>query len=91
MLLKAIEETGSLNQACLNMKLSYSKGRKMLKDIADETGTPAIEFKHGGLGGGQAVITSHGKMLLEKYINFLSEVEGATEDIFEKYYGGSKK
>lgn len=87
MLLKAIEQTGSLNQACENMNLSYSKGRKMLKDILEETGLPAIEFKHGGLGGGQAKITQHGKELLETYQAFLSEVDNSISSLFDKYYG----
>jgi N-terminal domain of molybdenum-binding protein len=86
-LLYAIEKTGSLNKACESMCLSYSKGRKMLKDIIEETGEAAIEFRHGGIGGGEARITEHGKKLLKTYEEFLEEADKAVAEIFIRHYG----
>lgn len=87
MLLEAINATGSLYQACENMNLSYTKGRKMINDIKTETGHAAVEIKHGGTGGGQAKLTEHGLALLNTYKNFIKEAEDSINKIFTKYYG----
>ncbi len=86
-LLEGIEETGSLKVACENMNLSYTKGRKMIKDIETETGEMVIISKHGGVGGGQATLTEHGKALLERYKDFLKEAEKCINEVFMRYYG----
>lgn len=86
-LLEGIEKTGSLKVACENMNLSYTKGRKMIRDIETETGMPVIISKHGGVGGGKATLTEYGVELLNRYKEFLTEADKCVNEVFLRYYG----
>ena len=51
-LLELIEQTGSLQSACTEMGLSYSKGSRMLRGIERQLGVSAVHRWTGGAGGG---------------------------------------
>ena len=53
-LLELIEQTGSLQSACMEMGLSYSKGSRMLRGIERQLGVSAVHRWTGGAGGGGA-------------------------------------
>lgn len=86
-LLGLIGQTGSLQEACLQMNLSYSKGSRMVKEAERKLGFPLAQRWAGGAGGGGSQLTEEGKMLLENYRQMLEEVQKSTEKIYQKYFG----
>ncbi len=86
-LLKKINDTGSIQEACTLMGMSYSKGRKMLKTIEQQLGYPAVTRWTGGIGGGGSVLTDEGKQLIETYETMKEELDDFARDLFVKHFG----
>lgn len=66
-LLEGIRRTGSVQQSCIDMGLSYSKGRHMIRHMEAALQTMLVERTRGGTGGGSAVLTPAGSYLLEQF------------------------
>ncbi len=86
-LLSWIAKTGSLQEACFHMDLSYSKGRKMIKQLEQQLGAPVVQRWTGGSGGGGSVLTEKGKNLMEAYENLVASVQDFTDQAYQKYMG----
>ncbi|MDR2535537.1 MAG: LysR family transcriptional regulator [Treponema sp.] len=87
-LLLAIKETGNVRQACENMRMSYSKGWKLLKTLEGYLGFSVAVRYQGGKGGGKAYLTDEGLAFLEKHRSFLQDCQNAVQQVFNAYYGG---
>ena len=61
MLLEYIEATGSIQEACARMELSYSKGSRMIKKAEKQLGFRLLERRIGGSGGGGSRLTPEAK------------------------------
>lgn len=85
-LMHLVEETGSLSEACRRMEMAYSKGWKITKRAEEDLGFALMEGSRGGSRGGRTTLTEEGKAFLEKYKNFLREVEESTKKSFQKYF-----
>lgn len=85
-LLRYINETGSISDACIKMNMSYSKGVKIIKNIEKQLGIKIVKSKSGGIGGGYSYISEEGKILLSNYQKMLAEVQEDTLRIFQKYF-----
>lgn len=85
-LMRLVEETGSLSEACRRMEMAYSKGWKITKRAEEDLGFALMEGSRGGNHGGRTKLTEEGKAFLEKYENFLQEVEENTKKSFQKYF-----
>ncbi len=66
-LLKAIEEEGSLSAASRKLGVSYVFAWEYLQRINEILGTPVVETRRGGRGGGTAKLTEAGEKLLALY------------------------
>ncbi|MCI8663660.1 MAG: NTP transferase domain-containing protein [Hungatella sp.] len=86
-LLSFIGQTGSLQQACLHMDISYSKGRKMIKQLEQQLGFPVVQRWAGGSGGGGSVLTENGEKLLDSYEKMVAEIQDFTDQAYQKYMG----
>ncbi|MGN0299277.1 MAG: winged helix-turn-helix domain-containing protein [Lachnospiraceae bacterium] len=86
-LLGRIEKTGSLQEACAQMQMSYTKGSRMVKNVNRELGVPAVERWIGGVGGGGSRLTKEGKELIENYQRLVDDVQRYTEERFQFYFG----
>ncbi len=86
-LLGWIKQTGSLQEACLHMGVSYSKGRKMIKQLEQQLGFPVVQRWTGGSGGGGSALTEKGKKLIEAYESMVAEVQDFTDQAYQKYMG----
>ena len=82
-----IRQTGSIQEACLRIGLSYSKGTRMIKEVERQLGIPVVNRRTGGMGGGGSSLTEEGTRLLEGYEQMVAEVSRSTEVIFRKYFG----
>lgn len=86
-LLEHIEKTGSIQEACVQMEMSYSKGSRLIKKAERQLGFPVTERRAGGLRGGGTVLTSEGKRLLKRYQSLVEEVQKSAENFYQDYFG----
>ncbi|MDO4312284.1 MAG: NTP transferase domain-containing protein [Eubacteriales bacterium] len=86
-LLELIDQTGSIQEACARMDLSYSKGSRMIKAIDRQLGFPAVRRWAGGTGGGGSVLTEEGRNLVNNYQKMVAEIQESTDKIYQKYFG----
>ncbi len=66
-LLRLIEETGSLLTASKQVGISYNKAWKMIDAMNKVSNNPIVSKQRGGSGGGGAVVTDFGKLILDEY------------------------
>ncbi len=89
-LLRAIDETGSLNDAMKKLNLTYRKTWDNLRKIERELGFPLIKPTRGGADGGNTVLTVEGKILIQAFEKFHSEYDQIIQQGFEKILGELK-
>ena len=87
-ILELVKETGSLSKAYKKMRLSSSKGWKILKRAEEDLGFPLVESSVGGKEGGYSTLTEVGEYMLKRYKNFTEELDLAARDIFDNHFGG---
>ena len=66
-LLKAIDETGSLNKAAKLLKMSYKKAWGLIDDVNSRAEESVVTKNIGGKSGGGTVLTPYGKTLIQTY------------------------
>ncbi len=85
-LLELVDASGSIQEACLRMELSYSKGSRMIKAIDRQLGFPAVQRWTGGNGGGGSALTERGRQLVKNYRNMENEIEKFAQESYRKYF-----
>ena len=90
MLLEYIEATGSIQEACARMELSYSKGSRMIKKAEKQLGFRLLERRIGGRiggsGGGGSRLTPEAKDLLKKYQALVQRVREDADKAFREIF-----
>jgi len=86
-LMECIEETGSMQEACTKMGLSYSKAAKMMKKAEKQLGFKLLERRIGGSGGGGSKLTEEGRELLKKYRELTRRVQEDADRVFAEVFG----
>ena len=66
-LLKAIEETGSLNKAAQQLNMSYKKAWGLIDDVNSRAKKSVVTKNIGGKSGGGTVLTPYGKSLVQTF------------------------
>lgn len=82
-LLRAIDETGSLNEAMKKLGLTYRKTWDNLKKIEHELGFPLIKPTRGGVDGGSTVLTREAKIMIRAFEKFHIEYDTIIQNGFE--------
>lgn len=85
-LLIQINKLGSINMACKNLNMSYSKGLKIINNIENELGFKLLDRTIGGKSGGGCSLTEEGKILINAYEKFTEELDIEINRLFEKYF-----
>ncbi len=67
LLLKAIDETGSLSKAAKKLKISYKKAWTLIDAVNKSSKKPVTTASIGGKGGGGAKLTHYGKKLVSAF------------------------
>ena len=88
MLLKQIDETGSVRTPCMRMQLSYSSGWNIIRNLESQLSSPLIKRTQGGAGGGKSHLTDEGRSFLDLYEKFEDELREGAAGLFEKYFEG---
>ena len=66
-LLERIQESGSIRQAALQMKMSYKQAWDLVNHMNERFGHPLVISHRGGKGGGNAVVTEHGLKVISHF------------------------
>ena len=88
MLLKLIDETQSVRQACQRMQVSYSSGWNVIRTLESQLSRTLIRRSQGGAGGGKSSLTEDGKLLLERYEAFSEALRDKAAALFDDYFEG---
>lgn len=73
LLIKYIDEVGSISKAAKKVPMSYKAAWDAIDTINNLCPTPVIEKSTGGVGGGGAKVTPYGKNLIQTYITLQKE------------------
>lgn len=84
-LLERISQTGSIQEACAQMELSYSKGSSLIKSAERQFGYALVKRWTGGLGGGGSVLTEEGETLLARYQEMVRKLQCTAEQLYRTY------
>lgn len=87
-LLELVDEKGSIQKACSEMGMSYSKSWKIIKRAEKELGYPLLHSHNGGNTGGKSELTDEGKAFLERYRSMESILQEQTKKLFIQYFPG---
>lgn len=83
MLMKGVEETGSLSATCKNIDMAYSKAWRIIKRAEKDLGFRLFTGVAGGKNGGGMSLTKEGEEFLEKYDEFERKSRKALQEIFK--------
>jgi molybdate transport repressor ModE-like protein len=84
--LETVNRANSIQTACKQMHISYSKGLKMISRVEKETGVALLERHAGGSEGGVSFLTPKGREFVYSYICMKGELEVYAEQLFEQYF-----
>lgn len=87
LLLKAIDQCGSINQAAKETNLSYRKAWGYIKAMEKRLGIRVVECHAGGKNGGGATLTPEVKDFLEKYDLVEKDIRAAANSKFREIFG----
>ena len=85
-LLRAVEKTGSLRAAAMEMEMAYSKANKLLKQAEQALGYPLTARSTGGRDGGGSVLTPVGRKLLEQYEAYRDACVKANQAVYRRFF-----
>ncbi|EOH98844.1 ModE molybdate transport repressor domain-containing protein [Enterococcus moraviensis ATCC BAA-383] len=85
-LLQRITQTGSLNTAAKQMRMSYNKAWRMIKKAEEELGYPLVNKSVGGSNGGGSTVTEQGKQLTAKFLLFQKKTYQITNHYFSEIF-----
>ena len=91
LLLKTIEETGSLKAAIEKLGLSYRKTWNNLQQIEKRFGCPILETSRGGTdGGGNTYLTKDGEKIVKAFDKFHSNFDKLVNKAFISFLNDLK-
>lgn len=86
LILKAIDETGSINQAAKKLNMSYRHAWSYIRSVEKRLKKQLIIKIKGGVGGGGAILTPYAKQLLEKFDTLEREIISTANQKFEELF-----
>ena len=84
--LSLIAHTGSMQTACRQMHMSYTKGWKLLKAAQEQLGFPLLVTRSGGADGGFSQLTDEAQDFLGRYLQMERELREEGNRLFQKYF-----
>lgn len=85
-ILKAIQETGSINKAARKMNMSYRHAWSYIRSAEKRIGKPLLIKIKGGKEGGGAVLTDYAVDFLKKFEKLDKEVRVFTNKRYKKIF-----
>ncbi len=84
-LLRGVERYRSIRKAAVEMRMSYAKAHRILKELERNVGHDILDRQIGGISGGGARLTDFGKFFLDRYEEFVKNSEGYVNREFQKF------
>ncbi len=84
--LALIDHTGSMQTACRQMHMSYTKGWSMLRTAEKQLGFPFLVTRSGGAEGGFSQLTAQSKEFLSRYLDMEQALRREGKRLFETYF-----
>ena len=81
MLLRKIQQTGSLNAASKEMSMSYQNAWTLIDNMNKTAPQPLVIKQRGGSGGGGAIISEYGQSILKEYSFVEQQVTKFTQQL----------
>lgn len=85
--LTLVDHTNSMQAACRQMNMSYSKGWKIVKTAEKQLGYPLLSTRAGGAAGGCSELTPKGRDFLERFSQMEEALGKKAEELFWQYFG----
>jgi molybdate transport repressor ModE-like protein len=85
-LLRNIDELGSIQAAAARMKMSYSKGWKMVNKVEAQMGFPFLNRSNGGKKGGSSTLTEEARIFLARYQALTEDIRKMSQNFFDQYF-----
>jgi molybdate transport system regulatory protein len=73
-LLRKIQQTGSLNAASKELSISYQNAWTIIDEMNKLAPNPLVIKQRGGSGGGGAVISEYGNLIIKEYLSVEQQV-----------------
>ena len=86
LILKAIQETGSINKAAKKMNMSYRHAWSYVVSAEKRIHKPLLIRIKGGRSGGGAILTDYTRYLLKKFEKLEQEVEKFTNKRYKEIF-----
>ncbi len=90
LLLRVVEYTGTVKEACEQLRISYSKAWGMLSEMEENLGFALIERRPGGEMGGGSRLTEEGRKLLFKYEALVDGIRAFADRRFAEIFGDGR-
>lgn len=87
MLLRAIDNSGSISSAAREINISYRKAWGYLNAMEERLGIPLVNRHAGGKNGGGATLTLEAMDFLKKYKNLEEGVRNNADESFDEIFG----
>lgn len=84
--LSLTSHTGSMQTACRQMHMSYTKGWKILKAAEKQLGFPLLVTRSGGAEGGSSELTPKARDFLGRYLKMEQELNEDAQKLYQKYF-----
>lgn len=84
--LELIAHTGSMQTACRQLHISYSKGWKIIKTAESYLGYPLLSTQTGGVNGGSSCLTAKGQSFLERYLEMEDALNRTGSELYAKLF-----
>ena len=84
--LSLIDHTGSMQTACRQMHMSYTKGWKILKAAEKQLGYPLLITQSGGAEGSSSLLTPKAKDFLVRFLGMEKELREDAQKLYQKYF-----
>lgn len=85
-ILSRIEETGSINQAAKELKMSYRHAWSYIKSAEKRLGQPLVICAKGGANGGSTRLTPHARELLKKFDQLERRVTLSVNQLYRQIF-----
>ena len=85
-ILRAILETGSINKAAKELKMSYRHAWSYIKSAEKRLGQPLLICSKGGVNGGSARLTPYAEALLKKFDDLNHRVNEFVDKAYKEIF-----
>ena len=91
MLLERVERLRSLRSAAMDMDMAYSKAWTVLRTAEEQLGFKLLHSSTGGKGGGGAVLSPEGELLLERYDELCRRMQAYGAQQYAELFGSGSE